>query len=647
MVQIGRFNRLQIVRWSPQGPYLGAEHGDILLPEKYAPTDADVGDWVEVFIYLDSEERLIATTQKPKAEVDQFAALRVINTMEIGAFLDWGLDKDLLVPLREQGKNLEEGDIAVVRVCLEEGRNRLYATNKLNQFLSFEEVPYRRGQQVELLISNHTGLGAYAIVESTHSGFIYRSTETEELPAVGTTINGYVVKVRDDGKIDLTLKAMGITGLLEARQKILNAMAANDGHLDLTDDSSPEAIKDLLDISKKSFKRALGILKREDMVILQESRIELNPDPRPRGRRFRDQDEDDHRESPRRHEDRESRHHRDDHRGHGKHGRGRDERGYDRDSRRRDDDRSYDRRPRHRDDERSYDRRPRHRDDEGSYDKRPRHRDDERSYDKRPRHRDDERSYDKRPRHRDDERSYDKRPRHRDDERSYDKRPRHRDDERSYDKRPRHRDDERSYDKRPRHRDDERSSDRRPRHRDDERSYDRRPRHRDDERSSDRRPRHRDDDRSYDKRPRHRDDERSYDKRPRHRDDERSYDRRPRHRDDDRSYDKRPRHRDDERSYDKRPRHRDDQRGGERRGGERGRYSDQKAGREHRSEPKPHRKGRVKSVVEASAPAVFRKVVDDDHPFSRFANQPGSVTSPKKKQAGAPKDKDKSKGKKS
>ncbi|CAM2005101.1 S1-like domain-containing RNA-binding protein [Acanthopleuribacter pedis] len=301
MVQIGRTNRLQIVRWTPQGPYLGADHGDILLPEKYAPEDADVGDWVEVFIYLDSEERLIATTQTPLAEVDQFAALRVIKAMEIGAFLDWGLDKDLLVPLREQGKALEEGDIAVVRICLEEGRNRLYATNKLNQFLSFEEVPYRRGQQVQLLISNHTGLGAYAVVDQTYSGFIYRSSEEQELPEIGARVPGYIVKVRDDGKIDLTLKPMGITGLLEARKKILAALEAGGGRLNLTDDSDPETIKARLAISKKQFKRALGILKKEDMIFLEESGIAVNPNPQPRSKR-RDDEHDDgehpHRRTP-------------------------------------------------------------------------------------------------------------------------------------------------------------------------------------------------------------------------------------------------------------------------------------------------------------------------------------------------------------
>ncbi|CAM2065512.1 hypothetical protein SCOR_09030 [Sulfidibacter corallicola] len=278
MVQLGKFNKLQIVRWAPQGAYLGVEGADLLLPKKYVPRHAQVGEWLDVFVYSDSQDRPVATTRKPKAQVDEFAALTVVATNEIGAFLDWGLEKDLLVPLTQQSRPMERGQAYVVRICLEEARDRLYATSKLAPFLEREQVDLAPRQIVDLLIVRRNELGYQAIVDGRYAGFIYAAALDEgETMRIGDRRKGYVAKVRDDGKVDISLTPMGLPALLEAKKVVLTALREGNGFLALGDHSDPEEIKAQLGLSKKAYKRAVGMLNKDGFIRLDDQGVHLTP----------------------------------------------------------------------------------------------------------------------------------------------------------------------------------------------------------------------------------------------------------------------------------------------------------------------------------------------------------------------------------
>jgi uncharacterized protein len=274
MIEIGKTNRLTIARRAPPGLYLARDGQEVLLPNRFVPEPFEIGAELEVFVYTDSSDRPVATTQKPLAEVGQFACLTVIDVSPHGAFLDWGLDKDLFAPLPEQEGRLNKGDRVVVAVCLDEHTQRVMASSRLGQFLEPPAAPPAPGAPVELLVCRQTELGAQVIVDDRHAGLVYAS-ETFAPLAVGDRVTGYVRRLRDDGKLDVSLRAPGAAGRDEDTRALLRALEASGGHLPLHDDSPPEAITQRLGMSKKAFKRAVGNLYRQRLVRIEPSGVRL------------------------------------------------------------------------------------------------------------------------------------------------------------------------------------------------------------------------------------------------------------------------------------------------------------------------------------------------------------------------------------
>ncbi len=276
MATIGKRNLLSVIRESSPGLYLdGGELGEILLPGRYIPAGLAQKEKLDVFIYRDSEDRLVATTEMPLAEVGDVASLRVISVNpNVGAFLDWGLAKDLLLPFREQNFPVRVGDRVVVCVCLDVKTNRILATTRLNRHLSRETPAYRNGQPVNLIITRKTPLGYEAIVENAHLGLLYHDNLATQLHT-GDNLKGFVRTVRPNGKIDLSLDASGYKRVAALTDQIVAALQQNGGHLDFDDDSSPEAIRAAFSVSKKAFKQALGKLYKSRRIQFTKPGVQL------------------------------------------------------------------------------------------------------------------------------------------------------------------------------------------------------------------------------------------------------------------------------------------------------------------------------------------------------------------------------------
>ncbi|MDB6073846.1 MAG: GntR family transcriptional regulator [Verrucomicrobiaceae bacterium] len=276
MAEIGKQNSLRATRETPQGLYLdGGPLGEILLPGLYIPQGTVPGDLVEVFVYRDSEDRLVATTDVPLATVGEFALLRVVGVnRNIGAFLDWALPKDLLLPYREMENPVTEGEWIVVYVHLDARTERIYATTRLSQHLSKEPPTYTVGQPVDLIITRETPLGYVALVDRSYLGLLYRNLVPKPL-RVGDYVQGYIVACRPDGKIDLTLESSGRSAVSSLSEQILETLERNGGRLDLDDDSPPEAIRAAFGASKKAFKQAIGQLYRSQRIKLEKPGVSL------------------------------------------------------------------------------------------------------------------------------------------------------------------------------------------------------------------------------------------------------------------------------------------------------------------------------------------------------------------------------------
>jgi predicted RNA-binding protein (virulence factor B family) len=276
MALIGKRNTLAVVRASAPGLYLdGGALGEILLPGRYIPADLKPKDKLEVFIYRDSEDRLVATTESPQAMVGEFACLKVINLHEnIGAFLDWGLAKDLLLPFREQEFPVRIGDRVVVYVALDARTQRILATMRLNRHLNRDTPAYRDGQPVNILITGRTPLGYNAIVENAHRGLLYHSQLAGPL-AVGQKLKGFVRAVRAGGKIDLTLDASGYQRVAPLTHKIVEALQFSGGKFEFDDNSTPAAIRQNFGVSKKAFKQALGRLYKSRRISFLKPGVQL------------------------------------------------------------------------------------------------------------------------------------------------------------------------------------------------------------------------------------------------------------------------------------------------------------------------------------------------------------------------------------
>ena len=273
MALIGKRNVLPIVRGAPPGFYLdGGTHGEILLPGKLIPSGATPGGTIDVFVYRDSEDRLVATPKKPLVMVGQFALLRVVSiNPRIGVFLDWGMDKDLLLPMREMLGPVNEGERVLVQVMLDERTDRLIATARLNRRLSLPPPgAYQEGDSVSLMVMSSSPLGYNMIVNDVHRGLLYTSDANGRLEP-GDRFDGYVRTIRPDGKLDLALGKSGYRRIAPLTDEILAALVAKGGRLPFNDNSPPEAIREYFGVSKKAFKQAIGSLFRD-------RRIYIDPD---------------------------------------------------------------------------------------------------------------------------------------------------------------------------------------------------------------------------------------------------------------------------------------------------------------------------------------------------------------------------------
>jgi predicted RNA-binding protein (virulence factor B family) len=275
MIHLGQLNTLEILRETPPGLFLGDDEGnDILLPNKYIPTSFEIGDKISVFAYLDSHERPVTTTLKPFMKVNEFGLLRVTALSDHGAFLDWGLEKDLFVPFKEQARDMEEGKWYVVYCYLDEETNRLVGSSKTNRFISNEELTVERFEEVDLMVSRFTDLGVEMIINQKHKGLVYNDEIFKDLK-LGQKLKGAISKIREDNKIDLSLQLIGYKNIEPSGQLILDALERNGGSLPLHDKSDPEEIKKRLKMSKKTFKKAIGSLYKQEQIRITSDGIEL------------------------------------------------------------------------------------------------------------------------------------------------------------------------------------------------------------------------------------------------------------------------------------------------------------------------------------------------------------------------------------
>lgn len=273
MLFIGKYNYLTIERVTSVGMFLSDVEGEeVLLPNQYITDEMQVGDQIKVFVYLDSEDRPVATTQTPKIIRNEFAYLEVKDVSEYGAFLDWGLIKDLFVPFREQPKPMEIGEWHVVFLYLDQKSERLLASAKLDKFLENERLTVQEGEEVDLLVWQKTDLGYNVVVNQYHKGLIYANEVFQPLN-IGDSLKGYVKKVREENKLDISLQKTGYEVVEPVARQILDEVKKNNGYLNLSDSSSPEDIYAKLKISKKVFKKAIGGLYRQGVIRIEENGI--------------------------------------------------------------------------------------------------------------------------------------------------------------------------------------------------------------------------------------------------------------------------------------------------------------------------------------------------------------------------------------
>lgn len=276
MAELGKRNTLEIIKETSFGFYLdGAESGEILLPFANAPLEAEVGDLLEVFIYLDSEDRMIATTKKVLAEVGDFAMLKVKQVNNIGAFLDWGLEKDLLVPYSEQRIPLQVGREYLVTIYLDRIHGRITATTKLDRHVDNTPPRYKLQQAVEIIPVDPTDLGYKVVVENKHWGVVYKNEMFKTLRR-GQKMTGYIKKIREDGKIDISLSKVGNAKVSDFSDQLFAALEDNDGFMSVTDKSTPEVISRLFGVSKKTFKSGVGQLLKKGLISIEENGLRIN-----------------------------------------------------------------------------------------------------------------------------------------------------------------------------------------------------------------------------------------------------------------------------------------------------------------------------------------------------------------------------------
>jgi uncharacterized protein len=274
MLEIGRYNDLVVEKEVEFGLYLNSEAGEILLPQKYVPKDTNVGDTLEVFIYTDSEDRLVATTLEPMGVLDDFVFLEAKDVVPFGTFMDWGLEKDLLVPKSEQKDKMVPGEKYLTKICFDEMTDRVYGTTKISVNCDKNIEDLKEGQEVDLLIHSLTKIGIMAVIDNRYYGMLYTNETYKDL-SVGDACKGYIMRLREDNKIDLTLKKPGYGSVKASSDVILNTLEKAGGFIPCHDKSSPEEIKKVFSMSKKEFKRAVGGLFKKGLIELKEDGIKL------------------------------------------------------------------------------------------------------------------------------------------------------------------------------------------------------------------------------------------------------------------------------------------------------------------------------------------------------------------------------------
>jgi len=269
---IGKFSIFRVVKLVDFGAYLDTPLGEVLLPKKYVPKSLQPNDYIKVFVYHDSEDRPIATTLQPYAQLGEFACLRVSHTTNFGAFLDWGLEKDLFVPIKEQHRKMREGQVYVVYVSTDLRTGRLIGIGKIGGFLDKGKPDLREGDEVSLLVYERTDLGYMCIINNRYAGMLYHS-ELFEPVAVGDKRTGFVKKIRQDNKIDLSLRKQGFWGIKNQQDVILQALEQAGGFLPYHDKTPPEVIYNVFKMSKKTFKALLGNLMKAGKIKISEKGI--------------------------------------------------------------------------------------------------------------------------------------------------------------------------------------------------------------------------------------------------------------------------------------------------------------------------------------------------------------------------------------
>lgn len=274
-IQLGKYNQLEVVKEVDFGMYLdGDEDGEILLPKRYVPEGCKPGDVLNVFIYLDMDERLVATTLDPYVQVGEFACLEVAWVNQFGAFLDWGLMKDLFVPFREQKAKMQKGGRYIVHVHLDDESYRIVASAKVEHYLSKEKPTYKPGEEVHILVWQRTDLGYKVIVDNRFSGMLFHNEIFQPLE-IGMQMKAFVKHVREDGKIDLILQRSGARNVEDFAEVLLQFIKDNNGYTSVNDKTDAETIYQTFGVSKKTFKKAVGDLYKKRLIILEPDGIRL------------------------------------------------------------------------------------------------------------------------------------------------------------------------------------------------------------------------------------------------------------------------------------------------------------------------------------------------------------------------------------
>jgi uncharacterized protein len=273
-IKIGRYNRLAVQTRSDFGVYLNSGEERVLLPNKYVPTRLSIGDFLDVFVYTDSEDRLVATTLKPAGVVGDFVFLIAKDVVSFGTFMDWGLEKDLLVPRNRQQDRMMPGKKYLVKICQDERTHRIYGTTLISANCDKNTKDLKVGQQVDLIVHSITTIGIMAVIDNRYYGMMYIN-ETYQKLFIGDTCKGYIMRVREDGKIDLSMKKPGYSSVPKSAEVILYRLNKSGGFIPCHDKSSPEEIRKRFSMSKKEFKRAVGSLYKKRMIVLKNNGIGL------------------------------------------------------------------------------------------------------------------------------------------------------------------------------------------------------------------------------------------------------------------------------------------------------------------------------------------------------------------------------------